>query len=291
MRTFRLINEKGQAYALNDVQSGFLYEPSGMGYALEYSYTKIGALWKENYVRNKQGTISATMLFAGSTPYNAEKEFLAFVRQSKDLKLERTTTAGVIFKDVLIVSYEISEITEGNLLLCPLQMLARSLWYTNTSEKATIIGSLDDEVRYSYSWPSRFNDYSNGYLTFNNDGSEEAAFTLDFHGGISNPSVELDVNGVVKYTLDIPETVSIGSRIIWSSVDGNLYCYKGTDEAVENFKATGDTTGLTNIVDQFDIANTNFFKFPVGTSRLHITADSALTNPILVSIYKYYRAT
>jgi len=286
---FSLINDIGQEFPVTNVATGFLTNVTGLGGSVKNTYSKIGNTWKQMKSVNEQGEIPAEVVFHGVNAFQKEAEFSAFIRSNRNIKFKVVTPVTTKYLDVDVVSYELKS-AGTNTLSCPIKLSARSLWYTNTSQKASIIGSMDDETRYSYRWPSVFNDYSNGYLTFNNDGSDEAAFTLAFHGAISNPKVELDVNGVVKYTLLIPETINNGNQIIWSSVDGNIYCYKGTDAAVEAFNTTGDTSGLTNLVPLLSISNTNFFKFPLGTARLHITANSALVNPIIVSVYKYYRA-
>jgi len=290
IRQFELINEYGQNFGLNDVRKGALLNPQGFGYAMEYSYVKIGAYWKEQYIKDSQGTIEGNIIFGSASPYEAQSQFLEFLRVSKSLALKRTTPAGVHYKDVQVVSYDLSEITEGNVLSCPIKMVSKSLWYVSSSQRASIISSADDEARYSYRFPSRFNDYADGYLDINNTGSVPASFEVEFYGTIVNPVITLEVAGEANKVVSITVSAAQGERVIYSSRDGNLYCFKGTDAQIAEFRRSGSTTGMTNLALGFSLSNENFYKLPVGASKLHITADSTLENPIIVNIYKYFRA-
>jgi len=290
IRQFELVNELGQSFGLNDVKKGFLQNPTGLGYSLEYAFAKVGPYWKEQYIRDTQASITGEVVFGTTSPYEAQTEFLAFVRSSKTISLKRTTPAGTHFKDVVIVSYEITEITEGNVLTCPITMLGTSLWYTSSAEKAAIIASSDNEFRFPVTWPARINDYSDGYLNVDNNGSCEASFEVEFYGAVDNPAIALEVEGVEVAKVEIAASITSAQRIFYSSKDGSLCCFKGSSEAISEYKRSGNTTGLTNLALGFSLSNENFFKLPVGNSKLHITADSTLTNPIMVSIYKYYRA-
>lgn len=290
MRQFELINELGQSFGLNDIRSGFLQNPTGLGYSMEYGFTKLGTYWKQQYMRDTQATISGEVVFGTSSPYEAQKAFLEFVRSSKNVKLKRTTPAGSYYKDVVIVRYDISEIANGNVLTCPIEMIATSLWYANKSEKAIVIQSEGEVTRYSYRFPSRFNDQSGGYYEVNNNGSVSAGFMIEFYGGISNPVVILKVNDTEQARLEIDTSITSGQRILFSSIDGSLFCYKGSIADIESFKVTGEPTNLTNLAYGFSIENENFFKLPIGVSRLEFEADSSLVNPIVITTYKYFRA-
>jgi len=290
MREFGLVNELGQSFGLNNVKTGFMQNPTGMGYTMEYGYAKVGARWKELYMRDVQATMGGEVVFATTSPYEAQVQFLQFVRSSKKISFWKKTPAGTYYRDVAIVGYDITEITTGNVLSCPITMIATSLWYTSSAERAAIIASSDNEFRFPVTWPARLNDYSDGYLNIDNNGSCEADIEVEFYGSIDNPSMSIEVNDVEIASVDITASVASGHRIIYSSKDGNLYCFSGTDAAITEFKRNGTTTNLTNLVLGFSLENENFLKLPVGNSKLHITADSTIENPIMISIYKYFRA-
>ena len=190
--------------------------------------------------------------------------------------------------DVDVTAYTLQHIGM-NALGCPIVMLAKGMWYSSV-QKSIVDTSDDDETRYSYRLPAMINDHSEGRVDIDNDGSEEAAFTLELYGAIVNPVVTLVVDGVETKKVEIDVTVDAGERIIYSSRDGDLYCYFGTDSQIEGFKRHGITDGITNLSFGFSLDNENFFKLSVGSSQLHFSADNPLSSTIIVETFKYYRA-
>lgn len=289
IRRFSLINEIGQEFDLNSVKDGFMYAPSGLGYELEYAYQKTGTRWNKLYMKDTQAQITGEIVYSTAHPYEAQVGFLEFIRGSKKLTLKKQTDAGTFYKDVDLVSYEISEIGDDDRLHCPVVMIGTSLWYSKTAEVVNITSQASG-LRYPYRFPSSFNDYTDGILQVNNYGSVPAAFTIEFYGAVTNPAVAVEVNGEEIAKVEIDASILTGEKIIYSSRDGRIYCYKGTAQQVEAFKRSGITDGLTNLALGFDLGNDNFIKLPVGGSRLHVTADTALFSPIFVEVFKEYRA-
>jgi len=286
---FSLINGLGQEYPVQNVETGMLTNVGGLGGSVNNTYAQINNSWVRMSSKSAQTSISGEVAFHSANVYQKESEFTAFMRSSDDIRFKVKTPATTKYIDVDIVSYELKAIGNST-LLCPIQMTARSLWYSSSAEKAAIVTSSGNEFRFPVNWPAGFNDYSDGYLTVNNDGSCEAAFDVEFYGAIDNPEIVLEVNGVEVSKVEITSSIVSGQRIFYSAKDGSLCCFSGSAAAITNYKQTGDTTGLTNLVTGFSLANENFFKLPVGSSKLHITADSTIQQPIMVSVYKYYRA-
>lgn len=279
IRQFSLQNEYAQTYSLSLPGKTFLYEPQGLGYELNASYRLLGNSWVEDYRKDKQVAISASVVFVPDSPYNTEAEFLRFIRTSKKLVLVYTTTAGTWKKDVDLISYQKTEITEGNVLKCPVTLMPKSLWYSNNSTTFSINLDLSsDALIYTYRWPARFQSTVNGAITLVNDGSVPAPFTCVWNGAIVNPVLQLLVNGVETAKCEITGEALSSETINYSSRDGDLYVYH---------EAAGVKTSL---VSGLNINNDNFFKIPVGTSELRFSADAQITQPIIVSMQKLYRA-
>lgn len=286
---FSLINNLGQEYQLNDVNGGALLEVTGVGGRVENTYSMLNNTWVRMSSKSSQPTISGYVAFHNVSVYEKEAEFSAFMRIPSSIKLKMQTPVTTKYLDVDIVSYEMSAIGL-NTLYCPIQMMGTSLWYTPETEKANIIVVSGNEFRFPVTWPARLNDYSDGYITINNNGSVEASFEVEFYGACDNPEITLEVEDVEVSKVEITASIVSGEKIFYSSKDGALCCFKGSSEAISEYKRTGSTSGLTNLALGFSLSNENFFKIPVGASKLHITADSTLTNPIMVSIYKFYRS-
>ena len=280
IRQFSLQNEYAQTYSLSLPGNACLYEPKGLGYELNASYRLIGNSWVPDYKKDKQVPISASVVFTPNNPYDTEADFLKFVRTSKKLVLVYTTTAGTYMKDVDLVTYEKTEITEGNVLQCPVTLMPKSLWYSNNRQVFSI--SLDlaqDALVYPYRWPARFQATVNGTIALTNDGSVEAPFTCVWHGPVVNPVLQLFEDGVETAKCKITGEALTGETINYSSRDGDLYVYH-------------EAAGVkTNLVSGLNINNHNFFKIPIGTSELRLSADAQITEPIVISVYKLYRAT
>lgn len=280
IRQFKLQNEYAQTYSLSLPGKTFLNEPQGLGYELNASYRLIGNSWVQDYKKDKQVAITGSVIFTPNEPYNTEAEFLRFIRTSKKLVLVYTTTAGTWMKDVDLISYQKSEISEGNVLKCPITLMPKSLWYSNNRQAFSINLDLSaDAMVYPYRWPARFQSTVNGTITLVNDGSVEAPFTVVWNGAIVNPVLQLFVNGVEQAKCEITGEALSGATINYSSRDGDLYVYH-------------EAAGVkTNLVSGLNINNNNFFKIPIGTSELKFSASAQITQPIVVTIYKLYRAT
>ena len=277
IRQFALRNEYNQTYGLNDPETGFLQNPVGLGNEKDSSFVAIGAAWMVNYIKNAQATIGGELVFAGRSPYKAYADFTTFVRRASSLTLVYTTPHGTFYKDVMLVSLEKTEITEGNVLLCPVSFAAMSLWYASASNNMSI--SDGEHLELPFTLPNQFNDNTAGSVFIPNDGSEPAPFRVAIHGPVAQPSIVLLSGNTELYRADISYSAARGEQICYSSVDNDLYIYHE------------DISGVrTNLFPYMDIENANFFKVPVGGATLQITAEAAITAPVVVSTYNLFGA-
>lgn len=274
---FALINEYRQSYELNNLSTGLFSNPKGMGYELDCDYTLVGNAWVRNYKSDKQASISGTIVYATPEPYKAQISLLNFIRKSKELKLSRTTAAGTYYKDVDITKYGIARV-KNRALSCDVTMEPKSLWYAEDSTNYTISTLDSNAMRYPYIFPSTFKGSVDGSIDVYNDGSVEAPFTVSFIGPIVNPSLVLTQNEEEVARIDIIGEADTGETIEYSTVDGDLYCYR--KKATEN----------VNLVGDLNIANDNFFKIPIGSSQIKLSADADITQPVIFTVRKLYRA-
>ena len=89
----------------------------------------------------------------------------------------------------------------------------------------------------------------------------------------------LIVDDVEVSRVEITGEADTGETIKYSSIDGDLYCYQEDSEGIQ-----------TNLVPDFNINYDNFFRFPVGESILKVEADAQITQPIVVTMQKLFRA-
>ena len=274
---FKLLNEYGQSYALNSLDSGYLTNPSGMGFEMSSSYTLLGNAWVQDYLTDKQVSLTGKIVFYTSDVYKAQSTLLKFIRTSKKLKISRKTSVGEFYKDIDITKYSMSMV-EDRALKCSVTMQSRSLWYSNDTTTYTISTDKGESLRYPYKFPATFKGSTNGTIELSNDGSVEAPFTVSFIGEIVNPTLVLKQDEEEVARIVIVGEAAEGESIELSTVDGDLYCYrKKADENV-------------SLVADLDISNNNFFKIPIGSSTITLSADSDITQPVIFTVKKLYRA-
>lgn len=278
IRTFTLINEYGQTYALNDVRTGFLMNPSGLGYAINRNYTLFGSEWIKSDDQIEQTTITGTIVFGSDNPYQRAHEFVEFVMTSSDLTLSYQTDAGTYYKDVDINRYSKTEIGAANTLQCEVELTPKTLWYLPNNQIIKLETVAGTGLRFTFKLPNRWMNYTNGTATVVNDGHVPAPFKATIEGAISNPSIVLLQNGEEVARLDVTAEIDEGETLEYSSKDGNVYLY--VDDGNGN---------RTDLATSLDITNDNIFKIPIGTYQLKLEADSQITSATFV-IYKQYIA-
>lgn len=278
IRKFYLENEYGQRWDLNNPATGLLIKPNGLGYEMEYSYSRIGHSFVKKYLRDKQKKITGTMVFGGESPYKGYAAFAQFVNASKSIKFVYATDAGEYNRYVDIVTLGKSELTEEQTLEPEVAFVCKGLFYSNQTDRF-IVSRTEGEMRWDFTWPVQFKDYDSRNMFISNNGHVPASIQMDIYGYCENPSVVVRQGNEELYKLSLPIALQEGEVIHYSSLDGELYCYKVDEEGNE-----------TNLADVLDINNTNFFKLPVGECRLEISSDTGVLNQIVLAIYRFYRA-
>lgn len=278
IRQFELINEYGQSYALNDVRTGFLMNPSGLGYSIKRNYTLFGSEWIKSEDKIEQTVITGTIAFGSDNPYMRAHEFVEFVMTSSELTLSYKTDAGVYYKDVDINRYTKSEIGTTGTLECEVELTPKTLWYLPNNQVIKLENIVGTGLRFTFSLPNQWQNYTNGTATVVNDGHVPAPFKASIEGAISNPSIVLLQNGTEVSRLDVVLDVASGETLEYSSKDGDIYLYV--------IDGNGNRTDLGT---SLDITNDNIFKIPIGTYQLKLEADSQITSATFV-IYRQYIA-
>lgn len=276
IRQFTLINEYGQAYPLNNVRTGFLMNPSGLGYAISRNYTQFGSEWIRSDDQVDQTAISGTIFFGSESPYERAHEFSEFVLTSQELTLAYATPAGTYYKDVDINRYSKSEIGSSGFLECKVELVPKTLWYLPNNQVIKLESIAGTGLRFTFTLPNIWKSYTNGTVTVINNGHVPAPFKASIAGPISNPSIVLMQNGSEISRLDVVEDIAPGKTLEYSSKDGGIYLY------IDN----GDNT-KTDLATSLDITNDNIFKIPIGTYQLKLEADSQITSATFV-IYKQF---
>lgn len=276
MRKFFLENEYGVRLDLNSPDVGFLTSPSGLGYNMTANYVNIGNSYLNSYMNTNQAEIKGTLVFGGRNPYESYEKYVDFANAAQKLRIVYVPITGEYFRDVDMVSIDKGEMGKG-VLSCTVSFKCRSLFYINKEDRFVIERS-EGELRFDFRWPARFNDYSERAVIFDNRGHVPASFTAEIFGYTENPVIEIVVNGVVMAKVQFDVILQEGERILYSSLDGDLYCYKAYKDGRQE-----------NIASTLDINNLNFFKLPVGECLVRFTSTTGVTNKTVMQIYQFFK--
>lgn len=278
VREFALINEYNEERVLNNSTNGFFEEPDGLGFEISASFAGVQTGWMLNGEKDVQVMKTGNIVFGTDEPYTRAEEFFRYIRRSKKLKLRYTTTAGTKYIDVKITQIGKSEIGEGNWLRCPISIAPMTLWYNIIPQRIEVEEQYEDAKRYTYSYPYKYQDFSAAGIDILNESGKPAAVELEFYGPISNPVIILEQNGAEVARCEITGTAEEDERILYSSVENDIYCVL--------VDAAGNET---NLIPGFSLQNENFLYIPEGNSTIRITADSEVSGTIMITIRRYYR--
>ena len=132
IRNFYFENELGQKIDCQKIDGNlFFYNVNGLGYEEDIEYFQTG----NNFIPNKkkivQNQISGEMEFENMS-YDEYCNFVDFILQAKSLKLiyiPKKSIRKEYYRDIDLFKIDKAEEDDYNVLVCPISMKARSLWY------------------------------------------------------------------------------------------------------------------------------------------------------------------
>lgn len=258
IRNFYFENEKGEKIDCQKVDGGlFLYNVTGLGYEEDIEYETVG----NNFIENKrtivQNVINGDLEFYEMS-YDEYETFMNFILTAEKLKIiyiPKKTIRKEYYRDVDLAKIEKSEEDDFNVLTCPITLNCKSLWY---EQKETVIdmSKQNREIRWDFRWDSKFTDYNNRTVLFENKGHTEAPFLLEIEGYVFNPCITIYVNGEEENSLKLDITLERYEKILYCTKDNDLYIMK------QNADGTKE-----NLFNDLDINNNNFFKIPKRSFR------------------------
>lgn len=280
IRNFYFENEIGQRIDCQKINGNlFFYNVTGLGYEEEIEYVQIGNNFVPNKSKIKQNQICGDLEFYNMT-YDEYCNFVDFILTAKELKLvyiPKRNRRTEYFRDIDLFKIDKAEEDEYNILSCPIAMNAKSLWYEQ-KEIVYDIKTQENEVRWNFRFNSKFVNYNNRNIIFENKGHAEAPIKLEMMGYLINPSILISVNGKELYGLHLNLTLLEGEKLLYFTKDTDLYIYKQDAEG-----------NLTNLFEDLDLNRVNFFKLPKGLCEISLTAENNVQNAKL-TIYVEYKA-
>lgn len=282
VREFKLVNEKGQEYSLMNIEKYcLLSEPEGLGYSYSTQFNQIGDMFVSSLRKIEQGQINGTVNFIN---YDNYMNFINFIESSKNLKFSykiplSNEIGKEYFKDVLIQSITKTQKQLNGILSETVVFDCLSLWYEQ-NETIFKIENYEDEMRYPFTWNSRYIDYNMRTILFNNKGHIEAPIQVEIDGFVQNPTISIYIDKKEYANIKIPITINEYEKLLYSSKTGDIY--------IQKQNADGTKTNLWK-KQYIDITKQNIFKLPLGISEIRLTADDDVSNAKL-TVFPQYKA-
>lgn len=253
IRNFYFENELGQRIDCQKVNGSlFLFNITGLGFEKDIEYVQIGNSFIKNKEKIKQGIIEGELEFYDMT-YDEYSTFIDFVLKSESLKLiyiPKKSNRVEYYRDIDVVKIEKNDEDDFNVLTSPITIFCTSLWYKENNV-VYMAEETENEMRWDFDWDSRFTDYENRNLIFENKGHVEAPFLLEMNGYVLNPKIQVYVNKQKIYELALNMTVEENEKLMYSTKDNDLFLYLiHADNSQEN------------LFNYLDLNNINFFKLP-----------------------------
>ena len=135
-------------------------------------------------------------------------------------------------------------------------------------------------MRWDYRWDARYTEYDVRSLAYNNQGHIPAPILVEIDGEVSNPKIEIIRDGETVASIEIPITIGIYEKLLYSSKTGEIFIKKQL--------ADGTETSLFK-KQYIDITKNNIFKLPLGVSEVKLSADDEI-NSAKLTIYPQYKA-
>lgn len=282
-REFKLVNEKGQEYSLMDIYNhALLTDPDGLGYSFNTSYEKIGDTFISYDKIQNQVSFNGNCNFLN---YDNYSEFVNFVEKAEELSIAyvvpyKNKPQTTYYKDVNIQSISKTEINSSGVLSCPVTFEMLSLWYEKKEYRYNM-ASKNNEVRWAFPFSkSRFMNYNERKLTFENNGHTEAPFYLEIDGEINKPHIVIqnDSDNTI-FELLIPIKISQYEKFIYSSIDGKIEISK------QNVDGSKESLFKQQYID---INKNNIFKLPQGISKITLESENEIPSANIL-IMPFYR--
>ena len=274
MRKFYIENERNERFSLwgNRV---YMIDPSGLGIGYEISYIRIGNSFLRNNKHVSQSKIDGKIEFLDPGANKKFNEFFGFCAAAASLYLVYDPGNGTEYiRDIDISEIKKTERTGGTLPIS-ISFTCKSLYYLRNNNRF-IFESAASEKRYDYQYDYTYGDYGTYETIINNNGHVEAPFECIIYGYCANPSIYIVKENEILHEVVFPVAVENGEYIRYSSRDG----------ALEATLVSGTTE--TNLMSLLDITKDNFFKIPVGSSKIMFRSLSESMNIITMTVYKMF---
>lgn len=275
MQKFHIENEKNERFSLSGNRV-YMIDASGLGIKHDASYIRIGNSFLRNKSNVAQSKIGGKIEFMDPGANKKFNDFYNFCAAASSLYLVYDPGDGTEYIRDIDISEAGKTGRTGGTLPITINFACKSLYYLRNNNRF-VFEAVENEKRYDYQYDFVYGDYGTYETDFDNSGHVEAPFDCSIHGYCVNPAIRIMRNNEILYEVEFPVVVESGEYIAYSSRDGML----------EASLVAADGT-KTNLMPILNIEKDNFFKIPIGKSKIIFLSESESTNVITATIYKMY---
>ena len=281
VREFKLINEKGQEFSLMDIYNYcLLTDPSGLGYSYSSEYEQLGNTFITNIRKIEKEQISG---IANFKCYDNYKKLIDYIENSENLRFCykipcKEGICKIYLKDIEIQSITKTEIQRNGVISETITFDCLSLWYEeNTIEY--IVEQMEDETVWDFSWDSIFNDSNSTTIDYKNEGHEEAPVELEIGGAVTNPKIEVYIDGKLYQQVPINTNILEYEKLLYDSRENAF--------KIIRVKTDGTEESLFDL-DIIDFENDNVIRIPKNkVCEIKLRADNAITSAKVTILPQY----
>ena len=139
---------------------------------------------------------------------------------------------------------------------------------------------MQDEMRWDFYWNSYFNDSNSTNIEYANKGQVEAPIAVEIDGAVSNPKIQLFVEGTLYQTVSINTNILEFEKLIYNSRENQFEISRiktdGTKEKLFKW-------GIINFEDE-DVV----IRIPKNRScEIRLSADNTISSAKLTILPQY----
>lgn len=281
VRKFKLINEKGQQFFMNNLNDYcLLTNPQGLGVSYSTEYEQI----ENTYVKSKQNSEqckpNATVNFSSYTNF---RKFVDFIKKSENLKLSYKIPFDdgekEYFRDINIQNITKSEMQQNGIISETITIECLSLWY----EKETVVYTIQhqsNEMRWNFKWNSKLVSYNSRRLHYINNGHVDASVEIEIQGRVVKPKFELYVEGKLYQEVTFNTIIDENEKLLYGTKENEFHITRQkVDKTYENLFS----------LDIIKFENDNIIRLPKNKScELRLLTESGEIANAQITIFVYY---
>lgn len=233
----------------------------------------------ETFGKIEQKQINGTANFSS---YDNFYNFVNFIESSTSIRLiyiiPFKNGLKRYLRDVNIQMLDKSEKKTNGIISEPIVFDCLSLWYEENTAIYTIEPQTD-EIRWDFTWDSKFKEYNVRNLQYKNKGHVEAPILVEISGAVNNPKIEVYVEEELYQQVTISTAIAEYEKLLYGTRENEFY--------IQRLKTDGTKEDLYDL-DIIDFYNDNVIRLPKNLNcEIRLVADNTIQNAKIIILPQY----